>query len=168
MAGMSRGSEAYDLSLFEPKQAKIVKLVPNKKEDKAQMKRTRIQSMVNTATTLLMAALAVLAVGMIIACRVHLTEMDSQMQAKQQELNNLQSEHVRLTSELAAKTSAQQVEDYATQVQGMQKVDPGQIQNNTLQGGDEVEVAEPEKKGLLESIGDSISNFFSELAYLFQ
>ena len=31
MAGQSNRSEAYDLALFEPKQAKIVELTPNKK-----------------------------------------------------------------------------------------------------------------------------------------
>lgn len=35
MATPTRGSEAYDLSLFEPKQAKIVPLKPNKKQAKA-------------------------------------------------------------------------------------------------------------------------------------
>ncbi|MCI8553991.1 MAG: hypothetical protein HFJ80_03495 [Clostridiales bacterium] len=168
MAGMGRGNEAYDLSLFEPKPAKVVQLVPDKRRARAQKKQRRIQSLLNTAATLLTAGLAVLAVGLVIACRVHLTEMDSRIKTQQQELNNLQSEYVRLTSELAAKTSAQQVEDYATQVLGMQKADPGQIQYITVQGGSEVELVDPQGRGLLETIGSAISDFFSELTYLFQ
>ena len=44
MAGQSNRSEAYDLALFEPKQAKIVELTPNKKLQKAERRRTRVQS----------------------------------------------------------------------------------------------------------------------------
>lgn len=115
MATPTRGSEAYDLSLFEPKQAKIVPLKPNKKQAKAQQRRSRIQSLLNTAVTLALAGLVITSLGMMVAGRVRITEMDAQITTQQEQLSNLQSEHVRLTSELAAKTSAQSVEDYATE-----------------------------------------------------
>lgn len=106
MATPTRGSEAYDLSLFEPKQAKIVPLKPNKKQAKAQQRRSRIQSLLNTAVTLALAGLVITSLGMMVAGRVRITEMDAQITTQQEQLSNLQSEHVRLTSELAAKTSA--------------------------------------------------------------
>ena len=167
MATPTRGSEAYDLSLFEPKQAKIVPLKPNKKQAKAQQRRSRIQSLLNTAVTLALAGLVITSLGMMVAGRVRITEMDAQITTQQEQLSNLQSEHVRLTSELAAKTSAQSVEDYAAGTLGMQKVDPGQIEYITVQAGDEVEVNEKVDQGLFASIGAAISNFFTELAYLF-
>lgn len=131
MATPTRGSEAY----VEPKQAKIVPLKPNKKQAKAQQRRSRIQSLLNTAVTLALAGLVITSLGMMVAGRVRITEMDAQITTQQEQLSNLQSEHVRLTSELAAKTSAQSVEDYATGTLGMQKVDPGQIEYITVQAG---------------------------------
>ena len=123
MATPTRGSEAYDLSLFEPKQAKIVPLKPNKKQAKAQQRRSRIQSLLNTAVTLALAGLVITSLGMMVAGRVRITEM--------------------------------------------QKVDPGQIEYITVQAGDEVEVNEKADQGFFASIGAAISNFFTELAYLF-
>ena len=114
-----------------------------------------------------LAGLVITSVGMMVAGRVRITEMDAQITTQQEQLSNLQSEHVRLTSELAAKTSAQSVEDYATGTLGMQKVDPGQIEYITVQAGDEVEVNEKADQGFFASIGAAISNFFTELAYLF-
>lgn len=99
MATPTRGSEAYDLSLFEPKQAKIVPLKPNKKQAKAQQRRSRIQSLLNTAVTLALAGLVITSLGMMVAGRVRITEMDAQITTQQEQLSNLQSEHVRLTSE---------------------------------------------------------------------
>ena len=46
------GSEAYDLSLFEPREPKLVALKPNKKAVKEARRRARIQSFLNTALTL--------------------------------------------------------------------------------------------------------------------
>lgn len=167
MATSPRGSEAYDLSLFEPKQAKIVPLRPNKKQVRAKQRHSRIQSLLNTVVTLALAGVVITSLGMMVAGRVRITEMDAEISAQQEQLSNLQSEHVRLTSELAAKTSAQSVEDYATGTLGMQKIDPGQIEYITVQAGDEVEVGEAANQGILASIGAAISNFFTELAYLF-
>ena len=47
------GSEAYDLSLFEPREPKLVALKPNKKAVKEARRRARVQSFLNTALTLL-------------------------------------------------------------------------------------------------------------------
>ena len=46
-------------------------------------------------------------------------------------------------------------------------MDPGQIEYITVQAGDEVEVNEKADQGFFASIGAAISNFFTELAYLF-
>ena len=53
------GSEAYDLSLFEPREPKLVALKPNKKAVKEARRHARIQSFLNTALTLLTAAAVV-------------------------------------------------------------------------------------------------------------
>lgn len=107
MAAHSQGSEAYDLSLFEPKKAEIVKLKPNKKLQKQQKRRARVQTVINTAVTMLTAGIVVAVLGLMIASRVQLTEMNSQISQKQSQLNELIGETKRLESELAARTSPQ-------------------------------------------------------------
>ena len=72
------GSEAYDLSLFEPREPKLVALKPNKKAVKEARRRARIQSFLNTALTLLTAAAVVAVVGLLISSRVRLTELNSE------------------------------------------------------------------------------------------
>lgn len=161
-----RGSEAYDLSLFEPKRAEIVPLKPNKKLEKAQQRRARVQSFLNAAVTLAVAAAVISVVAVMITNRVKLTEMNSTIAAQKQQLQILQSEHERLTTDLAAKTSAQSVEDYADAT-GMQDVESGQIAYITVDEGEATPQPEPQEKNLLEKAGDAIANFFSQLAYLF-
>ena len=76
MAVRPHGSEAYDLSLFEPKEDKIIELKPNKKLEKVQKRRVKLQSMLNTALTLFVAAILVTVIGSMITTRVQLTEQN--------------------------------------------------------------------------------------------
>ena len=93
------GSEAYDLSLFEPREPKLVALKPNKKAVKEARRRARVQSFLNTALTLLTAAAVVAVVGLLISSRVRLTELNSEKSRKEAELNQVISETKRLESE---------------------------------------------------------------------
>lgn len=163
----TQGSEAYDLSLFEEKEDKIVELKPNKKAEKAQKKKHKVQSVLNTVTTLFVAVIAVAVMGTMITTRVRLTELNSVMNQKQAELVELQSEYKQLSAQLASKTSAQSVDNYA-QEQGMQKAEAGQIEYITVDGGDKVEIPQEDNQSWWEQIGSSIANFFSSLVYLFQ
>ncbi len=155
------GSEAYDLSLFEPREPKLVALKPNKKAEKEAKRRTRIQSFFNTALTLLSAAAVVAVVGLMIASRIRLTEMNSEISRKQAELNQVISETKRLESELASRTSAQSVEAYAKE-NGMQKMEPGQVAYITVEiPDDQTGENGREETGFWESIWNTIVGFFS-------
>lgn len=166
MAVHTHGTEAYDLSLFEPKEDKVIAFKPNKKLQKAQLKQNKIQAFLNTAVTLLVAVVAVTVIGTMITTRVQLTELNRSINQKKTELTELESEYKQLSAELAAKTSAQSVDAYAAE-QGMQKMEPGQIKYITVDGGDKVQLPGEGEQNWLESIGTAIANFFSDLAYLF-
>ena len=71
-------------------------------------------------------------VGLLISSRVRLTELNSEKSRKEAELNQVISETKRLESELAARTSAKSVEEYA-KANGMQKMEPGQIAYITVE-----------------------------------
>jgi len=166
MAGHSQ-SEAYDLSLFEPKPAKVVALKPNKKKVKARRRQEKLQAMLNTVVTLCVAAMALAVLGTMIASRVQLTEMESAIAQREEQLVILKSENTRLTDDLARKMSAKSVEEYATSVLGMQKADANQMVYITVDGGDKVELADEEDDSLWETVIGAIGDFFSQLAYLF-
>lgn len=162
------GTEAYDLSLFEERPAKIVKLKTNKRLQKEQRRRNAIQSLLNTLATLCVAAIAITVIGTLIVSRVRLTEMDDQINTIKQELVVLQSEKIRLTDELARKTSTKSVEEYAYNTLGMQKLEPSQIEYIVSDNSDKAVVADDSKTNVLKTASTAIVKFFTQLAYMFE
>lgn len=119
------GSEAYDLSLFEPKKAKVTPL-HGKKATKAEKKRARIQKLLNTVVTALVSCGVLLVITLMITSQVQLTEMNNAITRKESELSEMLGEIKRLEGELAAQTSAQSIEEYAESV-GLRQTESGQI-----------------------------------------
>ncbi len=132
---------AYDLEHFKPREPKLVALEGNKKVAESKRKRAVRQSRLNFVAYL---AVAVLALGMVayfITCNVRLTEMNHAIDDCQAQLNTLHSEQVRLESELAGLTSAEQINNYA-QAYGMLPVDSNQIYYIAADQQDAVTLAE--------------------------
>lgn len=122
MAGIN---EAYDLELFQPRQPRLVALKDSPKMAKDKQKRSRRQKVLNVIVYLTAALAAIGLVAYFITCNVQLTEMNRTISEYQSELNILKSERVRLESELAGKTSAGQIDQYA-QINGMQPAENSQ------------------------------------------
>ncbi|MBQ1211729.1 MAG: hypothetical protein IIX68_08005 [Clostridia bacterium] len=123
------GSEAYDLSIYEPK-AKI-KALPGKKATKAEKRRARLQKLLNTVATAAVAGIVLLVIGFMISSQVRLTELNSAIGHAETALDEAIGETKRLESELAAQTSAQSVEEYAESA-GLRQVESGQIDYITV------------------------------------
>ena len=121
------GSEAYDLSLFEERPARQLKVVkPTKKAIKEQRRHQRMQSVINVAVTMLVVTAICAVVGLMIFNRVQITETNDLIIQKQEDLKILQSENIRLSNELASQISAEQVDAYAA-ANGMKKIDSYQL-----------------------------------------
>ena len=75
------------------------------------------------------------------------------------ELKALESENISLAAEYESKTSLRNVEDYAQNVLGLQKLDKSQIQYVEFEGDTVCEVVEAEK----ENIFVIIKNWFANL-----
>ena len=163
----THGSEAYDLSLFEERPARLKVVKPSKKAIKEQRRRRRVQSVINTAVTMLVVTAVCAVVGLMIFNRVQITEINDQIIQKQEELDILESETIRLSNELASQTSAEQVDAYAA-ANGMQKIDSYQVQYITVDAGDKLEVMDDGEKGLFETVAAGITDFFHWVAYLFE
>lgn len=159
----NKGNEAYDLSLFEAKPAKVVELKPNKKMQKAQQRKNAIQSLLNTSATLLISACVIAVMGLMIFNRVELTKMDRSIDQKQQQLVVLQSENTRLTDELARKTTTKQVEDYASNTLGMQKMEASQIEYINPENADKTVLPQNESGSILDSLISAAQKFLNKL-----
>ena len=159
MVNTPRGSEAYDLSLFESRQSNIVALKPNKKQQKEQTRRARLQSVLNMAVAVFVAAAVIAVVGLMIASRVRLTEMNTEINNLQEELAALQSETITLKNELASQTSAESVEAYV-EAHGMQKTESYQMRYISVESGDRIERPEETDTPWYAAVADWFASLF--------
>ncbi|MBE6807033.1 MAG: hypothetical protein E7527_03330 [Ruminococcaceae bacterium] len=156
---MAQTGQAYDLELFRPREHRLVEVKNTKKMEEDARRRNHRQSVLNFVVYLGI-ALAVLAlVGYFITCNVRLTELNKQIADGEAQLSALQSEEVRLNSELAGLTSAERVNQYV-QEQGMLPISSSQIYYIEAPQQDQVSVAQ-EEKGFLEEAWDAVVDFFS-------
>lgn len=157
---MAKGtSEAYDLSLFEPTEPRLRAVKAPERAAAMQQRKERREKRFRAASNVVIAALMTAALALMIVNRVQLTELNDQITASKEELSILQSETSRLTNELSSKTSAQSVDEYAAE-NGMDKVESYQIEYITVDGGDKIEVSDPEPDGIFETIGAVIAGWF--------
>ncbi len=138
---MAQRSEAYDLELFQPREPHLVALKNNTKAQKDTRRRARRQSLMNVVVYLLLAVIAMGLVGYFITCNVRLTEMNKTLSDGQTQLNALQSEQVRLQSDLAGLTSPERINQYA-QEHGLLPIDSNQIYYIEANEEDQVSLAE--------------------------
>lgn len=161
---MTNGSSAYDLSLFESKESRVISLEQNKRAETDRKKRHRFQSALNAAVTSLVAIGVVTVIGMLIFSRVQLTEMNNQISQRQEELSELIAENKRLEGQLAADTSAQKVEEYAQQ-NGMTSVNADQVLYVPIESGNQLEISGATEDGLFDQLLNSVKIFFEKLVY---
>lgn len=141
---MAYTNTAYDLELFSPRQPRLVEMKNDKKAQQDSRRRARRQSILSLVVYLAIAAVAVVLVGYFITCNVRLTEMNKALLDKQSQLSALESEEVRLKSEVEAKTSAERVDAYV-QEQGMYPISSNQIYY--IEASTQDEVVLPEDNG---------------------
>lgn len=153
------GSAAYDLSLFEAKKAPVVALKPNKKMKRQEKRRTRLQTALNALAIVLTVGVVLVVFSLMIISRVRLTEMNETISELQENLGVLQSENIRLNTELCGIASADKVEAYAER-HGLQKTEFHQIEYFTVDGGDRIETPEGSSDGLLASVWNAITGIF--------
>jgi len=156
---MAQTNAAYDLELFQPREARLVALKNDTKAQADHRRRTRRQSVLNVVAYLAVALIALGMVGYFITCNVRLTEMNKQIADGQAQLSALQSEQVRLQSQLAGLTSAERVNAYA-QENGLVPVGSNQIYYIEAEEQDQVSLAS-ENDSWLRKAWDALRSFLS-------
>ena len=156
---MARTNQAYDLERFEAREPRLVALKNTKKVQEDTRRRTRRQSVLNVIVYLALALVAMAMVGYFITCNVRLTEMNKALSDGQAQLSALQSEQVRLQSELAGLTSAERVNAYA-QENGLLPVGSNQVYYIEAKEQDQVSLAN-ENDSWFRKAWDALLDFLS-------
>lgn len=155
-----RGSAAYDLGMFQTNTArKKSPTLSVKKPNRDAVVRERARAKVAMMLRGLLLVAVVVAVVVAMLCGyAEMTEVNTQLSAEKGKLTKVLTENDRLRSEVQAKLSARNVEEYATQKLGMTALDKSQITYIKLNEGDAVELTEESPKpGLVDSIKMALS-----------
>lgn len=103
----------------------------------------------------LLTVIAVLICSMVIVTLDRRNRVYNEITAANAKLTTLEAENVRIRSELDAKVSLKNVEDYAENVLHMKKIDNSQIEYIQIQNSDIISVPEKEE-GIFAKIGGFI------------
>ena len=99
----------------------------------------------------------------VLYAKVEYSKVYNQISEENQKLEIIQSENVRLKSELESRMTLKNVEEYASKVLGLQKLDNSQIEYVQTQTDDVVEIPE-EEKNVFVKIKDGFNRF---IEYIF-
>lgn len=144
----SRENVAYDLSLFEPKEAREAAEAAVREEKAAAPQSTaapaaRPRAAVRPLTVLRWAAVSLFAMTALLAVmvgNVQLNRLNNQEAQLKSQLSNAKSAQVQLNVQLESRTSLDNVENYAVNKLGLQKIGPYQIEYVHLLNTDKVEL----------------------------
>lgn len=163
----TRGSEAYDFGLFEPKRR--VEQAPVQKNNVIELPRERLEEnrrphlslwrILPTALSfLVLAGLA----GTFIYGQVQLAELTDSLNSVTKQLSEAQSVYTQMEMKSDSQLSLEAVENYATGKLGMEKANPNQVETVKLSGGDKTQVVLPaQEDGWFEKLLGAIRRFLS-------
>ena len=146
---MSKNNLAYDLTKYED--------VAPEKAPKIRVRRQRAEHVGSVPKMLVTIAAAGLLLGAVIYGKVENAAIYSDIAKQTKYVDMLNSENVRMQSEIEEKTALQFVESYAEDVLGMQKLDKSQVEYINVSGGSVVDIPENE-----ENIFVKLKNSFSD------
>ena len=148
---MSKGNAAYDLSVYENT------VHSDKKDQKSDIKVVNQTAEAGSAVKIVIVTLlAGLVMAAVISSKVQQASIHAEILAVTAEVNELSSENVRMETEIERKSALNSVEEYATNVLGMQKLDKSQIEYLSLENGNVIEISE------------NSSNIFVKLKHAFE
>jgi cell division protein FtsB len=152
---------AYDLSLFEPKVAREAETPEQAEKEKLIRPKTAAKMKVHPAVVVKSVAVALFifsALFTVMLSNVRLANLNDQIAASQTQLQNAKSEQVRLNMELESRMSLQNVENYAVNKLGLQKIDQFQVQYVHISDQDKV-VVTPKGGNIFTNLIDRILEY---------
>lgn len=138
---------AYDLSLFEPRENRAeeqTEAAAVKKQQAVRKPSVRPLAVLKWSAASLLVLLSLTAVML---GNVQINKLNNQANTMRKQMSNAQSEQIRLSVSLESRTSLSNVENYAVNKLGLQKIGQYQIQYVHLADKDKVEVS-PESRNI--------------------
>ena len=126
------------------------------------IKNRRKAKVVAPVKVILASAVALVISVIMIYSQVVLTELTSEVSFYENQIVDLDTEYVRLQSELESITSIKTLEEAAETKLGLSKIDSSQVEYVNLTGGDEITVAHVSGKYLIKENWENFVNFISE------
>lgn len=119
--------------------------------------KTNTQAHAGGAKAVTLVVTAGLLMGGVIYSKVQSASLYSEVARTQNQVDLLHSENLRMKSEIDSKTSMQNVEAYAENVLGLQKIDKSQVEYIKLETDNSIEIPEQDENMFI-----SIRNSFNE------
>lgn len=133
---MSKNNLAYDLTKYED--------VAPEKAPKIRVRRKRNEASGSAPKLIVAISAAGLLLGAVVYGKVENAAVHAEIADQTKYVNMLNSENVRMKSEIEEKTALKSVELYAEEILGMQKLDKSQIEYVSLSNGSVVDIPEDE------------------------
>lgn len=133
---MNKNSLAYDLTKYED--------VAPEKAPKIRVRRQRAEHVGSVPKLVIMTAAAGVMLGAVIYGKVENAAIHTEITNQTKYVEMLNSENVRMQSEIEEKTALKSIEAYAEDVLGMQKLDKSQIEYVSISTGSVVDIPESE------------------------
>ena len=133
---MSKNNLAYDLTKYED--------VAPEKAPKIRVRRQRAEHVGSVPKLILIIAAAGVMLGAVIYGKVENAAIHQEITNQSKYVEMLNSENVRMQSEIEEKTALRSIEGYAENVLGMQKLDKSQIEYVSISTGSVVDIPETE------------------------
>lgn len=127
---------AYDLTKYED--------VAPEKAPKIRIHRRKAENTGSVPSMIALAAAVGILLGAVIYGKVEEASIHAEITAQTKYVEMLNSENVRMRSELEEKTALKSVETYVENVLGMQKLDKSQIEYVSVSNGSVVDIPESE------------------------
>ena len=156
-------SEMPDLSRFDTRrrQLRVVENTPAKQKQAKTAKKRALVTPLRAAAVIMMAALCLA----MVYSHMQLTELTSEISAREATLAELQSTTVSLTTKREETYSTAYIEDYAQNVLGMVKVDASQMEYVELSNPEKIEVTGT-GASVSGAVGSLVRGFTAVLEYL--
>ena len=157
---MSRnGNAAYDFDRFSPQEqqntAKVIPLPVEHREPQPQR-----QSPLKFLKYLLICAVCVGMFGSLVYNELTLNELNTNIQKTTLMLERAQSEYVQLEMAAASRLTLEEIERYAVDVLGMQKLQNNQLQYIRMSDRDKIEVLTTQEPSWWDHITEWVSGLF--------
>ncbi|MBQ8624280.1 MAG: hypothetical protein IJ424_07940 [Oscillospiraceae bacterium] len=140
------GNLAYDLSVYEPK-----KQSPQAQEKPRIEVKTNPNPVVRRESSFkffLKAALVLAILCAVLYGKVESNRLFNEISSLEAQLQALEAENITLAAKYESATSVKNVEDYAQNVLGLQKLDKAQIEYIELEGDTVIEVVEAKSRNV--------------------